>query len=149
MNNDDVIFNLKIKRINSEAKLPEFAHETDAGMDLFSVEDVLLGAGECLAVATGIVIELPKNSEAQIRPRSGLALKNMITLLNTPGTIDEGYRGEIKVIMMNHSKVDFQVLKGMKIAQMIIKPIYKVNIEEVFEVSNSARGEGGFGSTGV
>ncbi len=149
MNNYDIVFKLKIKKVNSDARLPEFAHETDAGMDLFSVEDILLAAGECLAVATGIVIELPKNSEAQIRPRSGLALKNMITLLNTPGTIDEGYRGEIKVIMMNHGKKDFQIVKGMKIAQMVIKPIYEVNIEEVFEVSDSARGEGGFGSTGV
>ncbi len=149
MNNYDIVFKLKIKKVNSDARLPEFAHETDAGMDLFSVEEILLAAGECLAVATGIVIELPKNSEAQIRPRSGLALKNMITLLNTPGTIDEGYRGEIKVIMMNHGKKDFQIVKGMKIAQMVIKPIYEVNIEEVFEVSDSARGEGGFGSTGV
>lgn len=149
MSSNDFKFNLKIKKINKNAKLPEYAHEGDAGMDLFSVEDILLVAGECLAVATGIVIELPRYSEAQIRPRSGLALKNMITLLNTPGTIDEGYRGEIKVIMINHGKDDFQIKQGMKIAQMVVKPIYKVNIEEVFEVSDSARGEGGFGSTGV
>ena len=149
MNNNNLSFDLKIKKINKDARLPEFAHETDAGMDIFSVEDILLKAGECLAVATGIVLELPTNSEAQIRPRSGLALKNMITLLNTPGTIDEGYRGEIKIIMINHGKTDFQIVKGMKIAQMVIKPIFEVNIEEVFDVSDSARGKGGFGSTGV
>ena len=148
MNRKDNVFNLKIKKVNREARLPEFAHEGDAGMDLFSVEDILLGAGECLAVATGIIIELPRNSEAQIRPRSGLALKNMITLLNTPGTIDEGYRGEIKVIMMNHGKKDFNITKGMKIAQMVLREHFISEVVEVDQLGSTARGDKGFGSSG-
>ena len=88
------------------------------------------------------------HKEAQVRPRSGLALKHSVTVLNTPGTIDEGYRGELKIILINHGKNDFKVEKHMKIAQMIIKPIYDINIEEVEELSDSERGKGGFGSTG-
>jgi len=93
--------------------------------------------------------ELPEMTEAQMRPRSGLALKNSITLLNSPGTIDEGYRGEISIIMINHGKDDFKVEKHMKIAQMVVKPIYDIDILEVEELSDTARGEGGFGSTGL
>lgn len=140
---------LKIRKINEEAKLPEYAHEGDAGLDLFSVEDIKILPGESKLIKTGIQMELPKDTEAQVRPRSGLALKNQITVLNTPGTIDEGYRGEVGVILINHGKEQFHVEKGMKIAQMVIKPILKVNIKEVVELTDTTRGEGGFGSTGL
>ncbi|WP_411681805.1 dUTP diphosphatase [Clostridium thailandense] len=140
---------LKVKRINEEARMPEYAHEGDAGLDLFSVDDLVILPGESKLVKTGIQIELPKETEAQIRPRSGLALKNQITVLNTPGTIDEGYRGEIGVILINHGKQEFHVEKGMKIAQMVVKPVFRVNIKEIEELTDTSRGEGGFGSTGV
>lgn len=143
------MFNIKIKRINYLAKLPEQAHEGDAGMDLFSIEEKIINPGEVALIHTGIKIELPEETEAQIRPRSGLALKNAITVLNSPGTIDEGYRGEIGVILINHGKESFKVEMQMKIAQMVIKPVLKVNILEVDELSDTERAEGGFGSTGV
>lgn len=140
---------LKVKRINKEAKMPEYAHAGDAGLDLFSVDDLMILPGESKLIKTGIQIELPKGTEAQIRPRSGLALKNQITVLNTPGTIDEGYRGEIGVILINHGKQEFHVEKGMKIAQMVVKPVFTVTIKEIEELTDTTRGEGGFGSTGV
>lgn len=140
---------LKIIRLTEDAILPKYAHADDSGMDLFSTEAILAKAGETVLVSTGIKIELPKDTEAQIRPRSGLALKNGIGILNTPGTIDEGYRGEIKIILTNFSKVDFQIEKGMKIAQMVIMPVLRPKILEVKELTGSVRGEGGFGSTGV
>lgn len=143
-----MMINLKIKKISEFAKIPQYAHSGDAGMDLFSIEDKIVKSGETTLIHTGIKIELPQNTEAQIRPRSGLALKNSITVLNTPGTIDEGYRGEIGVILINHGKQDFKVEKHMKIAQMVVKPILRVNVIEVDELSNSERAEGGFGSTG-
>lgn len=140
---------LKIKKLNKNAKLPEYARKGDAGMDIFSIEERIIKSGENALIKTGIAIELPENTEAQIRPRSGLALKHMITLLNSPGTIDEGYRGEIGVIIINHGKKDFFVEKGMKIAQMVIKPIMRVSIKEVNKLSDTERGKGGFGSTGL
>lgn len=143
------MLNLKIKRINDLAKLPEQAHAGDAGMDLFSIEEKVIQPGEVALIHTGIKIELPEMTEAQIRPRSGLALKNAITVLNTPGTIDEGYRGEIGVILINHGKESFKVEVQMKIAQMVIKPILKVSILGVDELSDTERAEGGFGSTGI
>lgn len=143
------MYKIKVKRICAEAKLPEYAHPGDAGMDLFSSVQKTIGPGESVLIPTGIKIMLPEGTEAQVRPRSGLALKNGITVLNTPGTIDEGYRGEVGVILINHSKVDFTVTPGMKIAQMIIAPVVRAGIEEVVELDDSFRGEGGFGSTGV
>ena len=140
---------LKIKCITDKAKLPQYAHPHDAGLDIFSVENVEIKPGDTAIIKTGIMIELPKNTEAQIRPRSGLALKNQITVLNTPGTIDESYRGEVRVILINHSKEVFKVEEGMKIAQMVIKPVIKVNIEKVDVISETKRGAKGFGSTGV
>ncbi len=139
---------LKIKKLTEDATLPEYAHPGDAGLDLFSSEDKIIIPGTSALVKTGISIELPKDMEGQVRPRSGLALKKMVTLLNSPGTIDEGYRGEIGIIMINHSKENFIIHKGMKIAQMIIAPVLRVKIEEVKELSASTRSNGGFGSTG-
>lgn len=140
---------LLVKRINEEAILPFYAHEGDAGLDLFSVEEVLIKPMERKLVSTGIKIQLPPNTEGQIRPRSGLALNHGITLLNSPGTIDEGYRGEIKVLMINFGQEDFLIKKGMKIAQMVIKSVEQVLIKEVEELKDTERGEGGFGSTGT
>lgn len=140
---------LKVERIHKNAILPNSAHAGDAGLDLYSVEEIIITPGESALIKTGIKIELPKQTEAQVRPRSGLALKFGITVLNTPGTIDEGYRGEVGVILINHSKNSFTVEKGMKIAQMVVKPIWKVEVIEVKELSSTERAEGGFGSTGL
>jgi len=140
---------LNVKLVNEKAILPCYAHPGDAGLDLFSVENKQILPGESALIGTGIVIELPENTEAQIRPRSGLALNHQVTLLNTPGTIDRGYRGEIKVIMINHGKKAFIVEEGMKIAQMVIKPVLTVDVVRVEELSETKRGEGGFGSTGL
>jgi dUTP pyrophosphatase len=140
---------LKIKKTDEDAVLPEYAHPGDSGMDLFSVEEKLIGPGQTVLVRTGIKIELPPGTEAQVRPRSGLALNHSVTVLNSPGTVDEGYRGEIRVILINHSKETFKITKRMKIAQMVIMPVIRVIITEVDELSASSRGEGGFGSTGL
>lgn len=140
---------LKVERIHKDALLPNCAHEGDAGLDLYSVEELIINSGESALIKTGIKIELPKQTEAQVRPRSGLALKFGITVLNTPGTIDEGYRGEVGVILINHSKKSFTVEKGMKIAQMVVKPVWKVDVIEVESLSLTERAEGGFGSTGL
>lgn len=142
---------VKIKRLTETAKLPNYAHPGDAGMDLYADEDGLLYDGCPQAVRTGIAIELPEGYEAQIRPRSGLALKRGITVLNSPGTVDAGYRGEVKVILVSHShKADkhHSIAAGTKIAQMVVKPVEQAEIIEVDELSDSERGTGGFGSTG-
>ena len=140
---------LLVEKINEKAVIPFQAHKGDAGMDLFSVEEAVLKPLERKLIHTGIKIQLPENTEAQIRPRSGLALKNGITVLNTPGTIDEGYRGEIGIILINLGSEEFKVEEGMKIAQMVIKPTLTLDVEEVVELTETTRGEGGFGSTGV
>lgn len=140
---------IKVLRLVDSARLPKYEHDDDSGLDLFSVEEQEISSGETVLIKTGISVELPQRTEAQIRPRSGLALKHSITVLNTPGTIDAGYRGEIGVILINHGKQPFKVLEGMKIAQMVIVPVIRAEIEEVDSLSETLRGEGGFGSTGV
>lgn len=140
---------LKIKKLTKTAITPCYAHQNDAGLDLFSDESRILAPGEFGMIKTGIAIGLMPGTEAQIRPRSGLAAKHGITVLNSPGTVDEGYRGEICVILINHSKIDFEIKNGMKIAQMVIAPVMKVKTEEKDELSITKRGEGGFGSTGI
>lgn len=129
--------------------MPKYAHgpEEDAGMDLYSVERVVLAPGERKLVATGLAIELPSGYEAQLRPRSGLALRYGITLPNSPATIDPGYRGEIKVILQNLGHADFAVEPGERIAQMIVARYEAVEWVEG-DLSDSERGEGGFGSSG-
>jgi len=139
---------LKVKLMKEDAKLPQYANPGDAGLDLFSIEEKIIKPGEFELIATGICLELPSGTEAQVRPRSGLALKYGVTVLNSPGTIDEGYRGEVKVMLINHGKKEFKVEKHMRIAQMVVAPVTKMNVIEVKEISNSVRGEGGFGSTG-
>ncbi|MBD1910959.1 MULTISPECIES: dUTP diphosphatase [unclassified Leptolyngbya] len=140
---------LKVKKLNENARLPQYAHDGDAGMDLFAAAEKIIGPGESALIPTGISIQLPPHTEAQVRPRSGLALKHQITVLNTPGTIDEGYRGEVGIILINHGKIPFHVTVGMKVAQMVVKPVFQVAVEEVEDLASTTRGEGGFGSTGV
>jgi dUTP pyrophosphatase len=140
--------NLYIETIDEKAQIPEYAHNGDSGMDLYSIENVSLEPGERKLIHTGIRIQLPANTEAQIRPRSGLALKHGVTVLNTPGTIDEGYRGEIGIILINHGEKTFKVTEGMRIAQMVIKSTVSVNIERIDSLDDTSRGDGGFGSTG-
>lgn len=139
---------LKFKRIHPDAVLPAYAHPSDAGMDIRSVADMMVPARGRALVPTGLVVLLPPLYEAQVRPRSGLALKHGITVLNTPGTIDSGYRGEIGVILFNSSDVDFQIKKGDRVAQVVIAPVIQPVIEEAQEIDETDRGAGGFGSTG-
>ena len=139
---------VKVKKLADDAIMPQYAHPGDAGLDLFANQHVEIRPNEHVLVKTGISIELPPNTEAQVRPRSGLALKHGISILNTPGTIDEGYRGEVGVILINHGKENFVVEKGTKIAQMVVKPVLRVELQEVVDLSDSRRGSGGFGSTG-
>jgi len=142
---------MKVKIINkSRHPLPAYETPQSAGMDLraFLDEPVVLKPGERKLIPTGLYMALPAGYEAQIRPRSGLAIKHGITLLNTPGTIDADYRGEIKIIMINLSDEDFTVRDGDRIAQMVINKIEQIRWEPVEELDDTQRGEGGFGSTG-
>jgi len=140
---------IKIQRISAQAALPEYAHgpNEDAGMDLRAVERATLVPGVPLAVATGLTIELPPGYEAQVRPRSGLALKHAVTVANTPGTIDPGYRGEIKVILVNLGRQNYEIEAGDRIAQLVIARYEAIEWQEE-ELNASTRGSGGFGSSG-
>jgi dUTP pyrophosphatase len=140
---------IKIHRISDNAVLPEYAHgaREDAGMDLRAVESAILVPGIPLAVSTGLTIELPPGYEAQVRPRSGLALKHAITVPNAPATIDPGYRGEIKVILLNLGRENYQIHPGDRIAQMVIARYEAIDWQES-ELNESSRGTGGFGSSG-
>lgn len=131
--------------------LPKYATEGSSGMDLYAhvQEPMILTKNMRKLIPTGISIAIPKGFEAQIRPRSGLAIKNGLTVLNTPGTVDSDYRGEIMVILCNLSDQDFTIERGMRIAQMVIAPITHVDIEEVEALDETVRGAGGFGSTGI
>jgi dUTP pyrophosphatase len=144
---------LKIKKLlnSQELDLPKYTTIGSAGMDLAAAieEPITIKSGEIKLIKTGIAIALEVGFEAQIRPRSGLALKNGITVLNSPGTIDCDYRGEICVILINHSKADFKIERGMRIAQMVIARYEQATIIEVSDLNETNRGEGGFGSTGV
>jgi dUTP pyrophosphatase len=140
--------NIEIVKLNPTAIIPHYAHPGDAGLDLFAIEQVEILPGETQLIKTGIAIALPPNTEAQIRPRSGLALKHSLTVLNSPGTIDAGYRGELGVILINHGKKSFEVIPGMKIAQMVIAPIIQAKIIVVEQLYDTSRGINGFGSTG-
>jgi dUTP pyrophosphatase len=140
---------IRLKKLASEAKLPEYAHgpDEDAGMDLRALTAVVLSPGIPQAVPTGIAIELPSGYEAQVRPRSGLSLKHAITIPNSPATIDPGYRGEIRVILLNLGSADYKIEKGDRIAQLVIARYEPVEWEEG-ELNESTRGVGGFGSSG-
>lgn len=141
---------IKIKRLHADAQIPVYAHGPleDAGMDLYSVEEVTLEPQVARLVPTGLSIEVPPGYEAQLRPRSGLALKHAITLPNAPATIDPGYRGEVKVILLNLGRETYCVKKGDRIAQMVIAKYEAVELEETSDLGESNRGGGGFGSSG-
>ena len=160
---------LGFKKIHPDARLPSYAHEGDAGMDVYAVEDVVLYPFTPTLVKTGLIAEIPTGYEIQVRPRSGLALKQGITVFNSPGTVDAGYRSEIGVILMysprclyrqeNHyvllqiNKSDYNaekmIRKGERIAQLVLAPVTRCEPVEISEVSDTERGTGGFGSTGV
>lgn len=146
----DYLMQIRVKKLSPGAYLPAYAHgpEEDAGMDLRAAEGAVLKPGVPLAVATGLAIELPPGYEAQVRPRSGLALKFAITVPNSPATIDPGYRGEIKVILLNLGREDFAIAAGDRIAQMVIARYEAIEWIEG-DLAESRRGERGFGSTGV
>jgi len=139
---------LKIKKLNNEAIIPKYQTKEAAGFDLHSIEDMVIKPGERKLIGTGLAFEIEFGYEVQIRPRSGLAFKHAITVLNTPGTIDSDYRGEIKVLLINHGSEAFEIKKGERIAQAVIAPVIQAEIVEVEELSDTERGSGGFGSTG-
>ena len=139
---------LRIRRLSPDAIIPAYAHPGDAGLDLYACADVALDPGVACLVPTGVAIELPEATEAQVRPRSGLALKHSVTVLNTPGTIDEGYRGEVGVVLINHGPSTFQVTRGMRIAQLVVQKRWTVEVVEVDGLTDTTRGTGGFGATG-
>jgi dUTP pyrophosphatase len=141
---------IELKRLSHGEGLPSPAYATDgaAGLDVVAAEDLTLAPGQRHAVATGFSIAIPAGYEVQVRPRSGLALKHGITCLNTPGTIDEDYRGEVKVILANLGTEPFEVRRGERIAQLVPAPVLKAQFREVAELSETGRGAGGFGSTG-
>jgi dUTP pyrophosphatase len=139
---------LKIKKLNTEAVIPAYQTKEAAGFDLHSIEDVVINPGERKLIGTGLAFEIEYGYEVQIRPRSGLAYKHGITVLNTPGTIDSDYRGEIKVLLINLGSEPFEIKKGERIAQAVVAPVIQAEIIEVDELSDTQRGSGGFGSTG-
>ena len=140
-----------IKRISSKVQIPKYETSGSSGMDIsaFINNEILLGPSEKKLIPTGIKLKIPEGYEIQIRPRSGLAAKNDVSVLNTPGTIDSDYRGEIKVILFNHGKNNFKVENGLRIAQMVLCPVVKAEMSEVEYLDETDRGEAGFGSTGV
>ena len=140
-----------IKRLSKDVALPKYETEGASGLDLAANinEQIEILPGKSKIIPTGLAVAIPKDFEIQIRPRSGLAAKNQISVLNTPGTIDADYRGELKVILINLSDKVFIVDKGLRIAQMVLCPVVKATLKEVTELDNTERGSGGFGSTGI
>ena len=140
-----------IKRLSKDVALPKYETEGSSGLDLAAHTDkqIKILPGKSEIIPTGLAVAIPKNFEIQIRPRSGLAAKSQISVLNTPGTIDADYRGELKVILINLSDKVFVVEKGLRIAQQVLSPVIKAKLKEVAELENTERGTGGFGSTGI
>lgn len=138
-----------VKRLIPEAMLPKYAHPGDAGLDLYAAADLVIPPTEARVVPTGIAVELPPGTVAEVRPRSGLAREWAVTVLNSPGTIDEGYRGEVGVVLINHGRRMFCVKRGMRVGQLVIQRRLDVEIVEVDNLSETKRGEHGFGSTGT
>lgn len=141
---------VQVQRLDPAVPLPGYAHEGDAGVDLRAAADVVVEPGARALVPTGLKMAIPRGWEGQVRPKSGLALKHGISVLNTPGTVDSSYRGEVGVIVINHDpRAAYAIKKGEKIAQMVFCRVERVRFREVRELDATARGEGGFGSTGV
>ena len=144
--------NLKVELLNDDAKFPEYAYPSDSGFDLFSTEEIILQPFGRALVPTGIKLSIPEEFEIQVRPKSGLAINQGLTVLNTPGTVDSGYNGEIKVIIFNTNNISVTIPKGTKIAQAVLSPVVNgkyVNLVQVNKVSDGDRGDNGFGSTGL
>tara|TARA_B100001029_G_scaffold119591_1_gene99272 strand:+ start:1818 stop:2258 length:441 start_codon:yes stop_codon:yes gene_type:complete len=139
-----------IKRLSKKISLPKYETAGSSGMDLAAniAGNISIDPGKTAIIPTGLALSVPKGFEVQIRPRSGLAAKKKISVLNTPGTIDSDYRGEIKVILINQGQETFKVEKGLRIAQMVVCPVVQAQIKEVEDLSETERGKGGFGSTG-
>ena len=139
-----------IKRLNPKVELPKYKTEGSSGLDLMAFIDkpIKIAPNCSQLIPTGLSVAFSNDFEIQIRPRSGLAAKNNITVLNTPGTIDSDYRGEIKIIIYNHGNDDFDINNGDRVAQMVLSPVIKIELEEVNDLPETIRGEGGFGSTG-
>ena len=140
---------VRIRRLNPEARLPRYEHPGDSGADLYSTGGYVLDPFGRIAVPTGLAAEVPAGFELQVRPKSGLALGDGVTVLNSPGTVDSGYRGEIKVILVNLGSRPYRVAAGQKVAQLVLAPVIRAEFAEVGELSPSERGSGGFGSTGI
>jgi dUTP pyrophosphatase len=136
------------KKLSQDAVIPMYQSKGASGMDLHSIEKLDIGIGEIKLVSTGLAVEIPDGFEGQIRPRSGLAAKKGVTVLNTPGTIDADYRGEIKIVLINLGNEVFHVEKGDRVAQLVIAPVERVEIKEITYLNQTERGENGFGSTG-
>ena len=140
-----------IKRLSKNISLPKYQTDGSSGLDLTAniEQKIFIKPGKSVIIPTGLAVSIPKNYEVQIRPRSGLAAKNQISVLNTPGTIDADYRGELKVILINLGEKEFKIEKGLRIAQMVLCPVVKAVLKEVNELEDTKRGSGGFGSTGI
>jgi dUTP diphosphatase len=142
--------NLRVRRLDGRAVLPTRAHDDDAGLDLYALEPTVLGPGERASVTTGLAVEIPDGHAGLVLPRSGLALRNGIALVNAPGLIDPGYRGEVRVLLLNTDRsTPFEISAGDRIAQLLVVRTEVATAVEVKELSASTRGDGGFGSSGV
>lgn len=139
---------IRVKKLTSEAIVPSYQTKGAAGFDLHSVEELTLEPGKRAMVATGLAFSIDEGYEVQVRPRSGLAYKYGVSVINTPGTIDSDYRGEIKVLLINHGEEPFAIKKGERIAQAVVKEVVLADFTEVEELDDTERGSGGFGSTG-
>jgi len=139
---------IRIKKLHDDAVVPAYQTEEAAGFDLHSVDDYTLKSGQRALVETGLAMALPRGYELQVRPRSGLAFKHGVTVLNSPGTIDSDYRGEVKVLVVNLGDEEFVIQKGERIAQAVLKAVIQASFDEVAELDETLRGAGGFGSTG-
>ena len=140
---------VKIKKLDKELPTPKYAKHGDAGMDVYARESVILSPGEHKLVGTGLSLAVPYGFELQVRPRSGLAYKHGISIVNAPGTVDHGYRGEVGIILINHGREAFTVNRGERIAQFVFNKVEMVQLDEVEELSETDRGAGGFGHTGL
>ena len=149
-----MILNLRIARLphGADLPLPSYQSAFAAGLDLYAAvpadAPIVLAPGAHATIPTGITLALPPGTEGQVRPRSGLAARHGVTVLNTPGTIDSDYRGEVAVVLINHGKAPFEVARGMRIAQLVVAPIVRVGVRETQHLDDTERGQGGFGSTG-
>ena len=141
---------LRVTRLRDDAVLPVRAHASDAGLDLSACEEMTIGPGERALVPTGLAVEIPPDHAGIVAPRSGLALRHGISLVNTPGVIDAGYRGEVQILLLNTDRTEaFTVEAGMRIAQLLVMPVAPVEVVEVIDLTVTARGSNGFGSSGV